>query len=182
MFCVNCGAVLPDGAQFCTSCGTKMAGTRVVAAPPSPPSPDYNVELAELHQRVVQEELGLLATIDESGYVNFENELGKLYIVLQKSIPEYMGLHCMFYRGETHALQNLRRICNSVNESSLLALLTVDDSCFVVSAKVQLFLAGHGRMPDEILLRGVISRAMSSIKSAVEEFADELRKLVPSLP
>lgn len=33
MFCVNCGATVRDGSEFCTSCGTKMAVTGVAAAP-----------------------------------------------------------------------------------------------------------------------------------------------------
>ncbi|MGD0498834.1 MAG: hypothetical protein ABSC23_10415 [Bryobacteraceae bacterium] len=135
-------------------------------------------QLAELHQRVVQDELGLPATIDEAGYVNFEHpDLGELYISLNESIPEYMQFVCLFYRDETRALEDLMRVCNNVNSSELLAVLTVDDTCFVVSAKVQMFLAEHGRMPDEALLRAVIGRVMSSIKGAIEEFAKELQNL-----
>jgi hypothetical protein len=126
----------------------------------------------------VEDELGLPATIDEAGYVNFEHpNLGALYISLNESIPEYVQFVCLFCRDETHAFEDLTRICNSVNGSELLAILTVDDSCFVVSAKVQMFLAAHGRMPDEALLRAVIGRAMSSLKEAIEEFAKELQKL-----
>ena len=44
MFCVNCGAALRDGSQFCTSCGAKAPGTGGLIVPPTPPPPDYNVE------------------------------------------------------------------------------------------------------------------------------------------
>ncbi len=51
-------------------------------------------QLAELYQRVVQEELGLSATIDERDCVLFEHpDLGELFIGLNAAkAPEYMRL------------------------------------------------------------------------------------------
>ncbi len=37
MFCIKCGATLPDGAQFCSKCGTPVGGG---ATPPPPPPPN----------------------------------------------------------------------------------------------------------------------------------------------
>lgn len=39
MLCENCGATLLEGSQFCGSCGTKVAGTGVVTAPPTGGNP-----------------------------------------------------------------------------------------------------------------------------------------------
>lgn len=112
-YCTSCGAPRSANARFCTACGNQFA---VGAAEPNEGGlTDTKWRLADLHQRLVQEEPGVLATIDENGYV-------KSYIVLQEGIPEYMGHHCMFCSGGAHALQDLRRICNNVNQSSLLAV------------------------------------------------------------
>ncbi len=48
MFCPNCGANLPDGLNFCTSCGSQMSAPSAQPAPesyqqpPQPTRPSYN--------------------------------------------------------------------------------------------------------------------------------------------
>lgn len=139
---------------------------------------DYNKELSELYQRVVQIVLQLPATIDEGGSVYFEHpDLGELYIALDGSNPEWMDLVWMIDRIETHAFEDLLRICNNVNLTPWPAVLTVDESNLIVSANVALFVAAKGQMPDETLLRGVIGQAMSVLKDAVAAFEDELQSL-----
>ena len=172
MFCENCSATMRDGSQFCPSCGTKVAGKA-----------DPKRQLAELYQRVVQDELGLLATIEEDGDVLFEHpDLGGLFISLNaEKDPECMRLMLpAFVVDATRwaSLEDLIRICNRVNVKAKLATLTVhEDANDSVTASVGLVLAAPDTSPDEALLRGVISRAMSSIKTAVEKFSDELQKL-----
>lgn len=46
--CPNCRATLPDGATFCTSCGTRI-GEAAAAAPPSPPEDATRVDTPGLH-------------------------------------------------------------------------------------------------------------------------------------
>jgi hypothetical protein len=49
---------------------------------------DYNKELSELHRRVVQAELQLLATIDERGCVQVKHpDLGEVEIFLSGARP-----------------------------------------------------------------------------------------------
>ena len=145
---------------------------------------DYNVKLSQLHQRVWQDELGLLATIGEHGDIQVKHpDLGELKIDLYEYSPEMMSLKCTFFGdydnpGSAHvarAHEDLMRICNSVNLHER-AKLWVHAPYSVVSASVELVLAAPGRMPDEALLRGVIGRVMSEIKRAAEEFAAELQK------
>jgi predicted RNA-binding Zn ribbon-like protein len=144
---------------------------------------DYNKELSELHQRVVQDEFGLSATIDDMGWILFEDsDLGEMTINLREYNQEYMNLHGVVFGDyeNTRAREDLLRGCNSVNcslnSSQELARLTLSDTYNVVHASVALVLAATGRMPDEALLRTVIVRAMSSVKAAAREFADELEK------
>ena len=39
MFCTNCGAQVPDGSKFCTSCGSPIAAAPAPAPAPVPPAP-----------------------------------------------------------------------------------------------------------------------------------------------
>lgn len=138
---------------------------------------DYNKELSELYQRAVQIVLQLPARIDEDGDVYFEHpHLGELYIAVNGSNPERMDLVWMINRLETHAPEDLLRICNSVNLTPWPVVLTVDEN-LIVSANVALFVAAEGRMPDEALIRAVIGQAMSVIEGAIEAFEVEIQKL-----
>jgi len=144
---------------------------------------DYNEELSELHQLVVNEELGLPATIDEDGWIQFSHpDLGELETVLREYNPEYMMLQCRFFQDDTRKKDDLIRICNAVNGSEFAKLWVSDAGA--VRACIGLFVAPSTGMtikgkllPDEDLLRGVYRLAMSAIAASVEEFATELQKL-----
>lgn len=139
---------------------------------------DYNAELSDLYRRVVQSEFQVPATIDEGGDVNFQHPyLGELSISLDGSKPEWMDLVWMINRIETHAFEDLVRICNDVNLTPRPAVLTIDERNLIVSADVALFVAAVGRIPDEALLRGIIGQAMSVLEEAIEAFEVEIQKL-----
>lgn len=198
MLCVNinCGATLRDGAKFCTSCGTKVPDAGVE---PTPPPPDYNRELSELHQRVVQDELGFVATIDELGWVQFKvPRLGECKIILREYHPEFMEFCCVFFQGKTQRPQeDFLRICNLVNQTEFAKLdVRGDDTFCTARASIALLLPvpdeefAYQRLPDEGFLpysfkwlpdegfiRAVISRAMTEIETATTAFANELQKL-----
>ncbi len=93
------------------------------------PSPGQ--QLAELYQRVVQEELGLSATIDEQESVLFEHpELGTFFIGLNAAkMPEYMRLSLpgFFDASQGVARDDLVRLCNHLNAKANLATLVVHD-------------------------------------------------------
>ncbi|MEA2569233.1 MAG: hypothetical protein QOI24_1234 [Acidobacteriota bacterium] len=139
--------------------------------------------LAELYQRVVQDELGLLATIEDDGDVLFRHpDLGDFFISLNaEKDPEYMKLvFPAFLFDETRGVapEDLIRVCNKLNVHAQLAILTFhEEADDTIAAHVGLLLAAPDVFPDETLLRGVIRRAMSSIRSVVEKFADELSRL-----
>ncbi len=145
---------------------------------------DYNEELSELHQHVVQTELNLSATIDDMGWILFtDSDLGEMIINLREYNPEFMQLTGVVFADpkNTRAREDLLRACNSANceldSSQHLARLKVSEKHNVVRASVAMVLAAEGRMPDEALLRTLIVRAMSSIKAAAKEFTDALQKL-----
>jgi hypothetical protein len=137
---------------------------------------DYNEALSKLHQRVVQDELGLLATIDERGCVQVKHpDLGEVEIFLSDSRPEYMDIHCAIFTDYDREQDDLMRICNVVNGMRIPKLNVSTGN--TVYAGVTLLVAAPGIMPDEALLRGVIGWAIGEIKGAAEEFAAELQKL-----
>jgi hypothetical protein len=137
---------------------------------------DYNKQLSELHHRVVQDKLGISATIDEYGWVHFmHSELGEMQISLREYNPEHMILDCTFEDYATRSREDLMQICNSVNETSgEVAHLRLSNTGSYVHASVHLLLAAPGRIPDESLLRELISPAVSSIKAVAAQLADEL--------
>lgn len=145
---------------------------------------DYNEELSELHQRVVQDELGVPATIDDIGWVEFkDSDLGEMTITLREYNPEFMRLHAVVFADtkDTRSRDRLLRACNSANSeldsSQVLARLTVSEKYSIVRASVTLALAAPNQIPDEAFLRTVIVRAVSDIKAAANEFAAELQKI-----
>lgn len=155
--------------------------THITTRPRSLTVADYNVELSQLHHRVWQEELGLPATIDEYGWVDFgATNLGELCIILREYSPEGMQLSVKFFTDPTLPGEHLLRICNSVN-SLVDAKLTVNEPYGVVRASLYLLLEEDGQMPDEALLRAVIGPAIRKIVQAMEEFTKELQKLADNL-
>ena len=143
---------------------------------------DYNEELSRLHQRVVQIVLQIPATIDDMGWILFNDSgLGDMIINLREYNPEFMKLHAVVFGDykNTRVREDLLRACNIANNeldnSQDLARLTLAENYNVVRASVALVVSEPGVMPDEAFLRTVIVRAMSSIKAAAKEFADALQ-------
>lgn len=102
---------------------------------------DYNVELSQFHQRVWQDELGLPATIDEYGWVDFgSTDLGELCIMLREYSPERMTLSVKFFTDDTLSSTDLLRICNNINRLED-DKLTVNEAHGVVRAELCLLLA-----------------------------------------
>jgi hypothetical protein len=139
-------------------------------------------QLAELYQRVVQDELGLVATIAEDGDVLFDHpEMGGFFVSLSaERDPEHMKLMLPAFFDATRGVSrnDLVQICNRINSTAKLASLTVhEDTGGSVSAWVGLLLAAPDTRPDEALLRAVIGRAVASIKSVGEAFFAELEKI-----
>lgn len=124
----------------------------------------------------MQDELGLLATIDERGCVQVKHpDLGEVEIFLTDSRPEYMDIQCAIFNDYDRAHEDLMQICNIVNGMRMVKLFVSTGN--TVYAGVTLLVAAPGMMPDEALLRGVIGREIGEIKGAAEEFAAELQKL-----
>ena len=68
-FCFNCGASLPQGANFCPGCGTAI---QAAAAPPAPAAPVESVP--EKTPSGERRQVTILF-IDLSGYTRLSNEL-----------------------------------------------------------------------------------------------------------
>jgi hypothetical protein len=145
---------------------------------------DYNEELSKLHHRVVQIVLQIPATIDDMGWILFNDpDLGEMTINLREYNPEFMHLTGVVFEDyqNTRAYEDLLRACNSanfeLNSSQELARLVVSENYNVVRASVALVVAEPNTMPGEAFLKTVIVRAMSSIKAAGKEFGEALQKI-----
>lgn len=137
-------------------------------------------QLAELYQRVIQEELGLSATIDERHCVVFEHpELGQFFIGLNAAkMPEYMKLSLPGFFSASHGIarDDLVQLCNHLNAKANLATLVVHDGDEgYVDAWVGLIFAPAFMPADENLVRAVIGSAVQSIKRVVEKFFNVLK-------
>src|SRR4051812_3973690 len=93
---------------------------------------DSQRQLAELYQRVVQDELRLEATIEENGDVLFEHpEMGGFFISLSVEVdPGYMKLALpSFCDVSGFDREDIMRICNTVNVGKgQLATMTVHEA------------------------------------------------------
>lgn len=146
---------------------------------------DYNEELSKLHQRVVQIVLQIPATIDDMGWILFnDSDLGEMTLNLREYNPEFMQLTGVVFEDyqNIRAYEDLLRACNSanceLNSSQEVARLAVSETYNVVRASVALLVAEPNAMPHEEFLKTVIVRAMSSVKAAAQEFGKALQKVV----
>lgn len=149
-------------------------------------------QLAELYQRVVQEELGLVATIDEEDDVVFKHpDVGTMFFSLDAdNDPEFLRL--VFPRfanaeelGVTPA--RLYEVLNTVNTTNKAVKVYIgnserDGDDPRVSASIEAFIGKEDELPDEGLLRAIIGRTVSALQSGANEVIDVAADLAESNP
>ncbi len=145
-------------------------------------SPDMSntTPLAALYQTVIQEELGLVARVDDEGDVVFRHpDLGTMFFSLSEGDPEFMRL---IYPGFVDAddlkitRAELQDVVNTVNYRCKGVKLSIPQEGAAagrVSGSIESFIAGPDRLPDEALLRAIIARCMSAIRHGVGELLKE---------
>lgn len=141
--------------------------------------------LAELYQTVVQDELGMIAKIDDADDVIFKYpDLGTLYFSLDaEQDPEYLMLvFPTFADAKTLDVsrEQLLLAINSVNSRSKAVKLsirasTIDGDCDVM-ATVEAFVGGPNQAPDEAFLRQTIKRNLSALRAGVRNLLEEVKK------
>jgi hypothetical protein len=145
--------------------------------------------LAELYQHVIQEELGLVARIDEEGDVLFRHpELGTLYFSLSADDPEFLRLvHPSFADATDLGMgrAELLEIINTVNNRCKAVKLYITQSSGDVvtnrvSAAIESFVAAPDALPSEALLRGIVARCLSAIRHSAAETLREAGVLKPA--
>ncbi len=129
--------------------------------------------LAAMYKRVVEQELGLIASIDEDGDVAFRHpDLGTLFVSLSEDDPEFMHIvYPGFTTSDRLALSSaaLLDLINTVNHRCKAAKLTVSSlhestASPRVSASIESIVAGKDSAPDESLLRAILARCIGSIR------------------
>lgn len=148
-------------------------------------------KLAELYQRVVQEELGLVATIDEHDDVVFKHpDVGTMFFSLDaERDPEFLRLvFPRFINAEELGITpaQLFDVLNTVNTTNKAAKVYIginerDEDSPRVSASIEAFVAGQDQMPDEALLRAIIGRTVAALRSGANEVIDVAADLAADL-
>ncbi|EHK63833.1 hypothetical protein [Achromobacter arsenitoxydans] len=141
--------------------------------------------LAALYQRVVQEELGLVAQVDEDGDVLFRHpDLGTMYFSLTEKDPEFMRLiYPNFVSAEELGMSKdtLLEVLNTVNHRCKAVKLTLPqgggDAASRVSAAIEAVIAAADQLPSEDLLRGILARCVSAIRHGARELLKEALEL-----
>ncbi|WP_454675630.1 hypothetical protein [Achromobacter pestifer] len=143
--------------------------------------------LASLYQRVVQEETGLVARVDEDGDVLFRHpDLGTMFFSLVDTDPEFLRLvYPSFVDADELGLTRLQllEVINVVNHRCKAVKLSLQQgngaAAGRVSAAVESFVAAPDTLPDEALLRAIVARCLSAIRhgaSQVVAIAIELKQ------
>lgn len=145
-----------------------------------------NKALAELYQTVVQEELGMIATIDSDNDVLFKYpELGTLFFSLDaERDPEYLMLvFPSFADAKTLEVnrEQLLLAINTVNNRSKAVKLsiradTINSGCDVM-ATVEAFIGASNQAPDATFLRQTIKRNISALRAGVRNLIEEVKKI-----
>lgn len=119
--------------------------------------------------KVVQEELGLMARLDDDGDVVFRHpDLGTLYFSLSENDLAFMRL---VYPGFAEAedlgvtREQLMEVINDVNHRCKSVKIYAPREARV-SAAIECFLAGGDEIPEEALLRAIAGRCLAAIRYA----------------
>ncbi|EFF78442.1 hypothetical protein HMPREF0004_0232 [Achromobacter piechaudii ATCC 43553] len=141
--------------------------------------------LTTLYQTVVQEELGLVARIDEDGDVLFRHpDLGTMFFSLSESDPEFLRLaYPSFVDAEELGLTRaqLLDVINAVNHRCKAVKLSLPldrpGKPGRVTASVECFVAAPDTLPAEALLRGIVARCVSVIRHTAGELVKDALEL-----
>lgn len=142
--------------------------------------------LAALYKTVIEEELGMIAKIDETDDVIFKYpDLGTLYFSLDaENDPEYLMLvFPNFADAKSLELsrEQLLLAINNVNSSSKAVKLsirrkTIDTDCDV-TATVEAFVGAPNQAPGEAFLRQTIKRNLSALRAGARSLIEESKKI-----
>jgi len=142
--------------------------------------------LATLYKTVIEEELGMIAKIDETDDVIFKYpDLGTLYFSLDaENDPEYLMLvFPNFADAKSLELsrEQLLLAINNVNSSSKAVKLsirrkTIDTDCDV-TATVEAFVGAPNQAPGETFLRQTIKRNLSALRAGARSLVEESKKI-----
>lgn len=136
-----------------------------------------NHALAQLYKAMLEEDIGLVAKIDNDGDVLFKHpEMGTFFFNLDaENDPEYMMLVFPgFYDAKQGvSAEKLINICNTLNGRCKAVKFSVrDNDDRDVTASVEMLVAGPNQMPTREHLAGIMKRTLSMIASGVKQFAE----------
>lgn len=142
--------------------------------------------LATLYKTVIEEELGMIAKIDDTDDVIFKYpDLGTLYFSLDaENDPEYLMLvFPNFADAKSLELsrEQLLLAINNINSSSKAVKLsirrkTIDTDCDV-TATVEAFVGAPNQAPAEAVLRQTIKRNLSALRAGARSLIEESKKI-----
>ncbi|KAB8045170.1 hypothetical protein [Janthinobacterium aquaticum] len=142
--------------------------------------------LATLYKTVIEEELGMIAKIDDTDDVIFKYpDLGTLYFSLDaENDPEYLMLvFPNFADAKSLELsrEQLLLAINNINSSSKAVKLsirrkTIDTDCDV-TATVEAFVGAPNQAPAEAVLRQTIKRNLSALRAGARNLIEESKKI-----
>jgi hypothetical protein len=141
--------------------------------------------LAALYQTVVQEELGLVARVDDDGDVQFRYpDLGTMFFSLSESDPEFLRLvYPSFVDAEELGMTRVQllEVINAVNNRCKAVKLSLQQDrggkAGRVSASLESFVAAPDTLPAEALLRAIVARCVSVIRHSAGELVKDALEL-----
>ncbi|MDB5918168.1 MAG: hypothetical protein JWR40_2402 [Massilia sp.] len=147
-------------------------------------------ELATLYQNAVQDEVGLLAKIDEDNDIIFKHpDMGTMFFSVDaEKDPEYMML--VFPNFANKDVLGLTReqlliAINTVNTQNKAVKLgiradTIGTTCEAI-ATIECFLAGTNQAPSPELLKSIIKRNLSALRAGVRSLIKEAEAMTEQL-
>ena len=141
--------------------------------------------LSALYQTVVQEELGLVARVDDDGDVQFRYpDLGTMFFSLSESDPEFLRLvYPSFVDAEELGMTRVQllEVINAVNNRCKAVKLSLQQDrggkAGRVSASLESFVAAPDTLPAEALLRAIVARCVSVIRHSAGELVKDALEL-----
>jgi hypothetical protein len=149
------------------------------------PSPITALQLAQRYKSAVEEEVGLLAKIDEDNDVIFKYpDLGTMFFSFDaEKDPEYLMLVFPNFADRDDlevTREQLLLAINAVNTQNKAVKLgiradSIDGKCDVI-ATIECFLGAPNQAPSEELLRAIMRRNLSALRGGVHSLLKETKK------
>lgn len=125
--------------------------------------------------------------VDEDGDIEFIHpDVGTFFIILNcDDDPEYLNIRFINFKNTEDgniAKEDLVAVANEINCQNKAVKITVSfregRKMWVANASIEAFVAGSDELPSADVIKSILRRNIGAIRSGLDDFRSELKKLL----